>query len=391
MEENKNNPKGKGLVLNEEYKAVFNFSENGKNSSSFRPLITLDSIGAKVNAITPGELFWQYAKAGFLYPNKKRKLTPYIELVEENWRKALMLGEEIFWIATVSNQKSKSWASICNWRTNLTGWVSQHLVSSGNAAYSLMLMLGTQVKFKKEASSKPYGSLQNWYRPTNKYAQKVFGFLAESVRKDAVDLEQFQYYMADRKVISTLFSEDIHVLKCSNKIQNGIVEFLRSKRGEIYLSAEELLSGDIELLSLNEIYQKVGLERKRYFWIAYEKANPMPCGVAIVYRAPVGLNFSMIENRCEIIVEDSLSETGALNVCRALLKAACEKYNDFPAPFMPLTSDLKLVPFLAKLGIHPVRSYNQFIWKENGFDDWYNSLWDLSEHSIQRWMRMHQG
>ncbi len=384
----KQSKKTKGLPPPyKEYKTAFNFSP--KHNSCVRPIIAFNTIGAGINSVTPGELFWQYAKVGFLYPNKKRKLTPYIELVEENWRKALKLGEEIFWIASVIDRESKSWASICNWRTTLTGWVSQHLVSSGNVAYPLLLMLGTQIKVMREADVKPYGSFQNWFRPTNKYANKVFGFLAKSISKESTELEMFQYFMLDRKAISNPSDAKVSILKCTNKNSNGIEDYFKSKKSDQYLSAEELIGGDLELHALNEIYKKVGLERRRSLWLA-EGAKGEPLGAIITYHAPIGLNFSMLENRCEIILNNNLSAALAATVCVALLNTVQADYDAFPATFIPLVSNASTAQILTSVGVNAIRSYNQFIWLKDGYQDWYNALWDIGEHSINRWLRTHK-
>ncbi len=160
--------------------------------------LSFESINAKINVVTPEELFWWYAKTGFFYPSKKRKLTPYLPIVEDCWRKALKLGEDVFWIATVADAKTNSWASICNWRTTYSGWVSQHLIGTGHAAYPLMLMLATQTKVINESKNKPYQSFQNWYRPTNKYANKVFGLLGAAINKESRCVKEFAYYLISR-------------------------------------------------------------------------------------------------------------------------------------------------------------------------------------------------
>jgi|GEM_PF-1257367 DNA-binding response OmpR family regulator len=371
--------------LDEKYDFLFKNPKPDSESNSFNR-ITLESIGAKINSISPGELFWWYAKSGFFYPSKKRKLTPFLPLVEENWRKALTLGEEIFWIATVSDPKTNSWASICNWRTTFSGWVSQHLVGAGHPAFPLMLMLGTEVKVSGEAEGKLYSSFQNWYRPTNKYANRVFGLLGKSIREDSRCVKEFLYFMINPKILKLVDSRGVRVVQCTNKNPSQITEYLKSKRGELFVRAEEYDGSDIELEALNEIYQKAGLQRKRIIFLAFNSLSE-PVGALIAYKAPIGINFSMLENRCELILSDGLEAGLAQEVCSSLLQKAVLVYEDFPAQFIPLVTEKENAEIVRRTGSDFVRSYNQFIWTRPGYDDWYNTLLAVSSDAISRWKK----
>jgi hypothetical protein len=74
----------------------------------------------------------------------------------------------------------------------------------------------------------------------------------------------------------------------------------------------------------------------------------------------------------------------------ALLNAVQSDYETFPPPFIPLVSDVNTAQILSTIGINTIRSYHQFLWYKNGFQDWYNALWDIGEHSINRWLRTHK-
>lgn len=359
-------------------------SDVEKTVSDRRP-ITFKSINAKVNSVGPGEIFWQYVKSGFLYANKKKKMNPYLEQVEDNWTRAMSLGEEIFWVATVSDKDTKSWASICNWRTTLTGWVSQHLVSSGNAALPLMLMLATQRKVIDESPLMRYESFQNWYRPTNKYANKVFGSLAKSIEPSARDQIEYRYYTIPQRLLQSFPDEvSVHTVRCTSN-DKYLAEIFNNVFTKEHIKAEELDVVDFELNALDEIYRKVGLSRRREIWVCFDKKQNVPMGFAIVYRAPIGLNFSMLENRAEVHLCARVDVNKAQEICASILKSIQHSYSDFVAPFIPVVARGETALALELMGVSFVRTYNQFIWQKNGYESWYDVLYAISSNSINRW------
>lgn len=361
--------------------ASYNEQENPLQGS-----ITFKDIDAKINSVTPGEIFWQYVKSGFLYANKKKKMNPYLEQVEDNWTRAMSLGEEIFWVATVADKETKSWASVCNWRTTLTGWVSQHLVSSGHAALPLMLMLATQRKVIEEASSKPYESFQNWYRPTNKYANKVFGSLAKTIEPGARDQIEYRYYTIPKKALPSMSvdGDQVWTVKRGNA-DKELGKMFRDVFTIEHIKAEELDVDDIELHELDETYRKVGLSRRREFWVCSDEKKKLSLGFAIVYRAPIGLNFSMLENRVELHLVSGVSDFQAREACVSMLKSVQQSYSDFDVAFIPVVARGIAAIALESLGVSFLRTYNQFIWLKNGYESWYNVLAAISNNSINRW------
>jgi hypothetical protein len=105
----------------------------------------------------------------------------------------------------------------------------------------------------------------------------------------------------------------------------------------------------------------------------------------------LGLNFSYLENRCDLILHPNLPETETLSVVASLLKASSVAYRDFELDEIPVIADQIAVPALLKLGVEFVRHYCQGIWLKDGsprfyrhVDNFYSKLLARAErHSLQ--------
>jgi hypothetical protein len=139
---------------------------------------SFESYACEVNSLSIDELFRRYERSGFLYPAKLRKLAPFLPLVKENWRKARRGGELLQWVATFDNPALNQWASITSWLSTRTGWVSQHLVSMGGPAAARTVMLAGQAV---RIAGQRDGSHQSWFRRSNRYANRLFGSIPETI------------------------------------------------------------------------------------------------------------------------------------------------------------------------------------------------------------------
>ena len=140
-----------------------------------------------------------------------------------------------------------------------------------------------------------------------------------------------------------------------------------------YVAAEEL-AGDVECQAIDELYRRVGLRRTRHVWLAYRGGKDEPIGAAIVYRGPLGLNFSYLENRCDLLLHPSVPESEALGVVSSLLKASSVAYRGFELDEIPVITDQIAVPAMVKLGVEFVRHYCQGVWLKEGHPRFYRHV-----------------
>lgn len=343
------------------------------------------SYGVEVNALSINQLFALYERTGFLYPGKAARLTPHLGQVRENWRRMLRGGESLLYVVSAGNEKTGR-ASIAVWRTTHHGWMSQHLVSENNPLGSRAVMLaGTAASILRGVDE----SYQNWFRPENRFPSRVFGSMVQTIGTSLSSVQQHMYFALSRK-LGLRSASGIRAVAYDASHKEALCELARASRGEIYLAAEELAS-DVELKAVDELYRSVGLRRTRRVWLAYAEGKNEPVGAAIAYRGPLGVNFSFLENRCDLLLHPELAESEASDVVTSLLKSSFAAYEDFELDTIPVIADPVASVILIQLGAEYLRDYCQGIWLKEGnvrfyrhIDGFYSRLLARSEkHAVE--------
>lgn len=341
------------------------------------------SYGVEVNALTINQLFALYERTGFLYPGKAARLTPHLGQVRENWRRMLRGGESLLYVLTSGDERGGR-ASIAVWRTTYHGWMSQHLVSENNPLGSRAVMLaGTAASILRGADD----SYQNWFRPENRFPSRVFGSMVQTIGRTLSSVQRHMYFALPRSLALTA-PDDIRVVPYDSSHKEALSFVAHASRGSVYVSAEELVS-DVELKAVNELYLSVGLRRTRQVWLAYQGRKNEPLGAAIVYRGPLGVNFSYLENRCDLLVHPTVADSDVPDIASSLLKAASAAYQGFELAAIPVIADPVSSSSLIRLGAEYLRDYCQGIWLKEGnlrfyrhIDTFYSKLMARAERHV---------
>jgi hypothetical protein len=314
----------------------------------------------EVNALSINQLFALYERTGFLYPGKAARLTPHLGQVRENWRRMLRGGESLLYVLTSGNEKEGR-ASIAVWRTTHHGWMSQHLVSENNPNGSRAVMLaGTAASILRGVDQ----SYQNWFRPENRFPSRVFGSMVQTIGTSLSSVQRHMYFAMSRK-LSLPSAEGMRVVPYDPSHKEALCAIARASRGNVYVTAEEL-AVDVELKAVDELYRSVGLRRTRQVWLAYRTSKNEPIGAAIVYRGPLGANFSYLENRCDLLLHPTLAVSEVQDALVPLLAAASSAYQDFELDVIPVIADSIGSAALVTLGADYLRDYCQGIWLQDG-------------------------
>ena len=104
--------------------------------------------------------------------------------------------------------------------------------------------------------------------------------------------------------------------------------------------------------------------------MAWEGSTPL--AAAIAWRGPLGLNFSFLENRCDVLVDPALPEARVEPVVRGLLAAAATAYWDFEDAEIPVVLAERDAIAAVRAGARPLCRYTQSIWLRAGFDATYD-------------------
>lgn len=341
------------------------------------------AYGVQVNSIGVDELFNLYERTGFLYPDKAARLIPYLGKVKENWRRMLEAGESLLYVLTAGDE-NEGRAALAVFRTTHRGWTYQHLVSEDNPFGSRAVMLAAEAAMILKGSD---DSAQNWFRPENRFPARVFGSMIQAIGGSLSSVQNYSYFGLPRALHLTS-DQGIRVVPYDAACHKDLCSLAETTRGHVYVTAEELET-DVPLQSLDLLYRRVGLRRTRNVWLAYRQNRPI--GAAIAYRGPLGLNFSFLENRCDLLLNPNLPETELQKTVSALLGAAVTAYRDFELDFIPVIAGDEAVPVLLKLGAELLRHYCQCIWLKGGYprsyrhvDSFYSKVLDRArKRSLQ--------
>jgi hypothetical protein len=325
------------------------------------------TYGVEVNTLSVEQIFALYERTGFLYPEKAARLRPHLGLVLKNWRKMLRAGESLLYILTAGDD-AKGMASLAVWRTVPHGWMSQHLVSDNNPFASRAVMLAA-------AAGKILRGIddaQNWFRPENRFPARVFGSMVNTIGERLCSVQRHSYFALPRN-LKLSYETRIRAVPYDPSHKQALSSIASATRGGVYISGEDLL-GDVELKSVDEMYRSVGLRRTRSVWMAYPGTRSEPVGAAIVYRGPLGINFSYLENRCDLLLHPTLPALEVPGAVAALLSAACTAYQDFELEEIPVIADEMATESLLKFGAEFLRHYCQGIWLKAGHQGFYQHV-----------------
>jgi hypothetical protein len=341
------------------------------------------SYGVEVNALSIDQLFGLYERTGFLYPDKAARLIPHLDRVKENWRKMLSEREFLLYVLTAGDEKSGR-ASIAVWRTTHHGWNSQHLVSENNPLASRgVILAGSAASILQGVDE----SHQNWFRPENRFPARVFGTMVQTIGETYSSVQRHMYFALPRSV-SLPTAGRVRIVPYNRAHKPALCSIASAARGKVYVASEEL-SSDVELKMIDELYRNVGLRRFRQVWLAYREGKDEPIGAALAYRGPLGVNFSFIENRCDLLLHPALPQSNIQEVAASLLNAASSAYSDFELDVIPVVADQVATPALTQLGAELLRHYCQGIWLKDGqlrfyrhVDKFYSRLLARGERAV---------
>lgn len=329
------------------------------------------TVETKSNAISVDELFALYERAGFLYPAKMQKLSPYLPLIRENWRKAMRLGDKLLVTFTHHDSDGNPDSSISTWRSTALGWVSQHLVSvSANPLSTRSVLLGAQAAKIDRGDD---DSQQNWFRPENRYPARVFGSVVATLGSDRASVQPYALFSQRRHTPPGHIPFAPRVVSYDGSHADALLALARTAEGTAFVRAEDLASDPL-LEQAGMLYREAGLFRGRQIWMAYQTQRSEPVAALLAYRGPLGMNFSFLENRCHIIVNPEAQQQDVAAACSSLLNAAMPAYSNFEPDAVPVVIRAGHSAGLAAEGLEFARNYNQSIWTREAFPDWYRHV-----------------
>jgi hypothetical protein len=208
--------------------------------------------------------------------------------------------------------------------------------------------------------------------------------MVQTIGESFSSVQRHLYFALSRKVVLPT-QKGIRIVPYSPSQKEPLSTIATAARGSVYVTAEELRE-DVEFKAVDEMYRKVGLRRTRRVWLAYRGYKDEPIGAVIAYRGPLGVNFSYIENRCDLLLHPTVPDSEVYGVASCLLKVATSAYQGFELNAIPVITDQIAATAMTQLGAEFLRHYCQGIWLKGGqlrfyrhVDGFYSRLLARSE------------
>ncbi|MDA8692795.1 hypothetical protein N9L92_01945 [Saprospiraceae bacterium] len=339
-------------------------------------IVAQDSImnlKADFNKYSVDTLFQKYAEIGFLYPEKLNLLKPFFSKIKSHWKILKESPEELLMILTLASDDQKNFSSVSLIKQSNYGILAQHLVSDGNPFLSLKVMLDAQYKTQHLCTEDEIRSGQNWFRPNNRYAYRIFSTMVKKLGDDKAYIKHYDYLHMDLESILPYTNETYRIEEVEG-YDSQLIEFVKDQYSNVFVRAEELDQKDILLNTLNHHYKKYGLSRyRRICKIIDQKTNQVKACI-IANRSPIGLNFSFLENRCYYITDNTVREPELFSLLSLMNNYVAKVYDDFELGKVPIVTDQQTSLSLQTLGAEMIRVYVQTIWLREGFSQWYEHI-----------------
>lgn len=343
------------------------------------------TLPVQLNGKTIDGLFEKYEEIGFLYPEKKALLKPHFEQISHNWEILLNSEEELLWMMTTDKQqKEKGFASITTWKQGNYGLFAQHLVSTGNPMMSLKILLAAQNKAEFDHDESDVQSCQNWFRPNNRYAYRIFASIYDKLGVKKSSLLLFHYLHLSLNAVDEEVKNDYEVEDVLGKDEE-LIAFVKQQYGEVFVRGEELDQADIQMKKIGKVYQKYDLVRRRKLLKIRDSKTQEIVACVIANRGPLGLNFSFLESRAYYILAKKLEESQREMILKSMNTAIKPFYTDFELQTIPIVTDDLTSKVLQQQHAVLQRKYMQSIWLREGFTDWYNHIYSFLQRIEKRY------
>ena len=332
------------------------------------------SISLSMNRFSVQHIFDKYEEVGFLYPAKKKLLTPHFNQIRHNWEKLYHTEECLLWtLAKTDDTPKRNFASISVWRQSNHGLFAQHLVSTGNPMLSLQVMLKAQYLAKHQMVGGIIHASQNWFRPNNRYAYRVFASMFDKLGPEKAALHSFQYLHQPLGGVGVSRLTPFRVEEVTH-YDKTLESFVTKQYGTVFAQGEELNQNDATLAKVGAMFNKYGGVRYRKLLKITDQSTNQLVAAVIANRAPLGLNFSFLENRAYYIIDHQLTNRNLPALLEVMNGHVAEVYEDFALKVIPVVTDQQTADGMIAHGAIFQRTYMQSIWLRAGFDQWYDHI-----------------
>jgi len=313
------------------------------------------------NEIAFHDLCRKYEAAGFLYRAKRDRLSAVWSELEKTWR--TLLDSPLPLLAcfhqNISKRDPNEWCSLTAWRSSPSNWCCQHIVAPDDRQ-SIAQLLRMVENYQESLSAAMMKSGHCWFQPNDGAVAQVFRETANTIGSRFCSLVSRVLLDVPSSFATTSRKTSLQgeVAVVDPKSIPKVHRFIANMLGQVYAVSEELLT-DPYLESLCKEYEALGLYRRRSI-VSYRSDRGDLLGLAVIHSGPVGINFSRLENRIDLVLRGGLSLDERIQVAIRILNAVRGE-TSFPFTRRIMT-DQETATALAMNGFSIIRDYQRFTW-----------------------------
>lgn len=292
------------------------------------------------SAVTPtreqsfARLLRIYRDTGFIDPMKRKTIDNYISDIGRAWNSALGDPDPIL-VAYVCEDIHGHCATASHFRASNRSLICQHLASR-TSPVATGEVLSTLLH---AADDLPWCDMQQvFYQSAKPIPQRIFGgLLGKCGRDDAAILHWWMYHFPSTEPPG--LPNRITVAGVIQADAGHVAGIVRHSAPSVYIDAIDL--SDIEQQHTADAYHGKGLPYKRRIFAAVDRVTAKVVAFAICYIGPPGLNFSFLENRVELLLEEHTACT-APDLTYMMSGTIAPLYRHLPFEYIPVLANKEI-------------------------------------------------
>ena len=286
---------------------------------------------------------WRFLfETGFIYPEKYRYIQKDSDNIKNTYKKLYIENSNIARHFTYQN-KGLIAGHLSMIRFYENTWLIHHHAGRKSAAFNAGLVVLNQIGHFSNNSHSLYSNHMNYlicyFRPENKFPNRVFGGAARTINDDKkCDIESFAYFHFSNNNNKIENKKDVSWNWSLNPSDSEDIEeldaFYSYNCGGLMLKALNIEHNKINLNGLSDEYRKAGLKRERHFFSL--KHDNILVAVVMVDVSNKGLNLSDLTNGTKVIILDSENLPEHVLKTTLSLISARLKAENFPVLVYPV-------------------------------------------------------
>ncbi len=302
------------------------------------------------------EVLWAFFRdSGFLYPEKLESLSTQVAL--ETLSRVLAAPPSLTHSFVYRTRENEIGAHMSAIKVYPRTWELQHLAGRQNASVSLMvpeLILGVS-EYMEQLDDIDWCRM--FFRPNNGWPAYAIGdYVARLGTEQSADITQYSYMVIETEKHSSLSRlGGVEVRAYEDEDAPHIADHYVARGKATLMQSLQLNHDDIDLHSVNEEYQAIGLSRSRELVVAADTTGFR--GFSLMEFSSMGLNLSELTSSFTLNCAEG--DTEAL---RALAGCAVRRYQLSGYRRAICLADQWQIDALARLGFVRTKDYTCVTW-----------------------------